>query len=241
MESQHEHFRQILLYYFRKEKNAVQACEKLRKVYGDKTLKERQCQYWFARFCSGYSVKDAPRSGRPLQVDNEKVKVLIETNRHSIIRHELAEALKVSNIAEKRPDLINRKGVVFHHARPHTSLMNRQKLLELGWDVLPHPLYSPDLAPSDYYLFRSLQNSLNERTFALDDAIERHLVQVFDNKDNKKFFEDGIRSLSKNDRRLSNKTDNTSLINVNSLNKINGLENYRKKRNDFLNNQYIFD
>lgn len=37
-------------------------------------------------------------------------------------------------IKKKRPELINRKGVVFHHdnARPHTSLMTRQKLTELG-------------------------------------------------------------------------------------------------------------
>ncbi|KAG5309958.1 SETMR methyltransferase, partial [Acromyrmex insinuator] len=57
---------------------------------------------------------------------------------------------------EKRPELINRKGVVFHHdnARPHISLMTRQKLRELGWEVLMHPPYSPDLALSDYHLFR---------------------------------------------------------------------------------------
>ena len=40
----------------------------------------------------------------------------------------LQEAIK-----KKRPELVNRKGVVFHHdkARPHTSLMTRQKLTEL--------------------------------------------------------------------------------------------------------------
>ncbi|XP_025163175.1 histone-lysine N-methyltransferase SETMAR-like, partial [Harpegnathos saltator] len=39
-------------------------------------------------------------------------------------------------IDEKRPELANRKGVVFHqdNARPHTSLTTRQKLRELGWE-----------------------------------------------------------------------------------------------------------
>ncbi|GFT24873.1 histone-lysine N-methyltransferase SETMAR [Trichonephila clavipes] len=61
---------------------------------------------------------------------------------------------------QKRSELIKRKGTVFQqdNARPHTSLVTRQKLLQLEWDTMPHPPYSPDLAPSDYYLFRSLQN-----------------------------------------------------------------------------------
>ena len=62
-------------------------------------------------------------------------------------------------LKEKWPELVNRQGVVFrqNNARSHTSLVTRQKLLQLEWDVLPHPPYSLDLAPSDYYLFRSLQ------------------------------------------------------------------------------------
>jgi len=43
-----------------------------------------------------------------------------------------------------------------------TSLATRQKLKELGWKVLMHPSYNPDFAPSDYHLFWSLQNSLND-------------------------------------------------------------------------------
>ena len=54
-------------------------------------------------------------------------------------------------IKQKRPKLMNRKDVVFHHdnARPQPSLVTRQKLLHLGWDVLTHPPYSFDLTPSD--------------------------------------------------------------------------------------------
>ena len=42
MENQKEHYRHILLFYFRKGKNASQARKKLRAVYGDEALKERQ-------------------------------------------------------------------------------------------------------------------------------------------------------------------------------------------------------
>jgi len=97
------------------------------------------------------------------------------------------------SLKQKRPELINRKGVVFHqdNARPHTSLVTRQKLLQLGWDILPHPPYSPDLAPSDYYLFRSLQNFLDGKTFTSNEEVKNHLDQFFASKE-QKFYERGI-------------------------------------------------
>ena len=64
-------------------------------------------------------------------------------------------------VKEKRSELVNRKDVIFHHdnATPHRSLVTRQKILRLGWEVMFHTPYSPNLAPSDYNLFRSLHNS----------------------------------------------------------------------------------
>lgn len=57
-----------------------------------------------------------------------------------------------------------------------------------------HPQYSPDLAPSDYHLFRPLQNSLNGRTFDKDEDIKSHLLQFFADKD-QNFYERGIMNL----------------------------------------------
>ena len=57
-----------------------------------------------------------------------------------------------------------------------------------------HPPCGFDLAPSDYYLFRSLQNSLNVKTFNDDEAVTYHLVQFFADK-NQKFYELGIMKL----------------------------------------------
>ena len=68
-----------------------------------------------------------------------------------------------------------------------------QKLLGVGWDVVLHPPYSPDLALSDYYLFRYLQNFLNGKTFN-DEAVKSHLVHFFADKD-QKFYERGIMKL----------------------------------------------
>lgn len=64
---------------------------------------------------------------------------------------------------EKQPALTNRKSVVFHrdNARPHTSLVVKKKLRSFGCEVMQHP-YSLDLVPSDYHLFRSLQNNIDK-------------------------------------------------------------------------------
>ena len=54
-----------------------------------------------------------------------------------------------------------------------------------------YPPYSPDLAPSNYYLFQFLQNSLNGNTFNDDETVKSHLVKFLANK-NQKFYERGI-------------------------------------------------
>ena len=72
--------------------------------------------------------------------------------------------------------------------------MTRQKLLQLGWEVLIHPLYSPDIAPSDFHLFQSLQNSLNRKHFNSLEDRKSHLEQFFAQKD-KTFWEDEIMKL----------------------------------------------
>ena len=98
--------------------------------------------------------------------------------------------MKLNNeIKEKRPELATFTGVIFHQdkARPHTSLVTRKKLLEFGWEVMPYPPYSLELTPSDYHLFRSLQNHLNAKTFDSNEAVKNELIQFFASK-NQTFY-----------------------------------------------------
>ena len=75
----------------------------------------------------------------------------------------LLEQLKA--LDKKHLELVNRKCIIFRQdtARLHVSLMTRPKLLQLGWEVLIHLPYSPDIAPLDFHLFRTLQNSLSRK------------------------------------------------------------------------------
>ena len=83
---------------------------------------------------------------------------MINSNKYCSQLDQLEAALN-----ERRLELVNRKLTVFHqdNARPHPSLTTRQKLLQLGWEVLIHSLYSPDTAPSNFHLFWSLMEKIS--------------------------------------------------------------------------------
>jgi histone-lysine N-methyltransferase SETMAR len=57
------------------------------------------------------------------------------------------------------------------NARPHTSLHNREAITKLQWTVLPHPPYSPDLAPFDYHLFSPLKGAISGKKFQDDEEV----------------------------------------------------------------------
>ena len=63
------------------------------------------------------------------------------------------------NLLRKCLALVNKKNIVLlsDNARPHSARIIQEKILDLGWSVLPHPPYSSDLAPNDFHLFGSLQ------------------------------------------------------------------------------------
>ena len=70
------------------------------------------------------------------------------------------QLIRWSALREKRPEYEQRhdKVILLHdNARPHVAKVVKKYLKMLKWDVLSHPLYSPDIAPSDYWLFRRMQ------------------------------------------------------------------------------------
>jgi len=96
----------------------------------------------------------------------------------------------------KRPALLNRKGVILQqdNARPHSAKKTTEKIRKLGWEILPHPPYSPDIAPSDYHLFRSLEHYLGNKTFRNPDDVHSGLTDFFSSKD-ANFYKKGIEML----------------------------------------------
>lgn len=64
------------------------------------------------------------------------------------------------------------RSVLLHdNARPRTATLTQQKLEEIKWTTLEHPLYSPDFAPRDFGLpplKRHLEENVSRRPLSLD-------------------------------------------------------------------------
>lgn len=69
-------------------------------------------------------------------------------------------------IKHKRRGKLTRGILLLHdNARPHTSYETQTAIRGLGFEVMPHPAYSPDLAPSDYHLFAKMKEPLRGKRY----------------------------------------------------------------------------
>ena len=85
-------------------------------------------------------------------------------------------------LIEKRPEWARRHGkvILLHDNAPsHTAKPVQDTLKSLGWGVLPHPPYSPDLAPSDYHLLSAMGHELSEKHFRTYEELENWVSTWF--------------------------------------------------------------
>ena len=77
MEENKQHFWQCIIYYFKKGKNATETQRKDVSRVWRRGASDRMCR----KFRAGESsLDDAPRSGRPVEVDSYQIETLIESN-----------------------------------------------------------------------------------------------------------------------------------------------------------------
>ncbi|KAG5318938.1 MOS1T transposase, partial [Pseudoatta argentina] len=116
----------------------------------------------------------------------------ITGDRYRLQLMRLSRALK-----EKWPLYAQRhdKVILLHdNARPHVAKPVKTYLETLKWEVLPHPLYSPDIAPSDFHLFRSMAHGLADRRFHSYEEAQKWIDSWIASKD-MSFFRRGIHVL----------------------------------------------
>jgi len=88
-----------------------------------------------------------------------------------------------------------RKVILLHdNARPHIVKATQDHIFALGWELIPHAAYSPNMVLSDSYLFRSLQNHLTNTHFVRFEEIRKCIDDFIASKP-VSFYHQGIRNL----------------------------------------------
>jgi len=84
------------------------------------------------------------------------------------------------DIQRKRPELWCAGNWLLHddNASSHRALVTREFLAHKGITTLPHPPYSPDLAPCDFFLFPKMKLQLKGRRFDRVEEIQRESQNV---------------------------------------------------------------
>ena len=63
-----------------------------------------------------------------------------------------------------------------------------------GYELIPHPAYSPDLAPSDFFLFPNLKKDIRGLHFQSDEEVVTAVEEWVNGKD-PDFFTSGLMAL----------------------------------------------
>ena len=80
------------------------------------------------------------------------------------------------------------------YARPYVAKITLAKIAELNWEIMLHSPYSPDLSPTDFHLFLSLDNHMKNRIFKIEDHLKTEVHNFFQSR-TKYFDKNGITKL----------------------------------------------
>ena len=80
------------------------------------------------------------------------------------------------------------------NAHPNTSLRTEEAITKFDWTVLLNPPYSPDLAPSDFYLFGPLKDTLRGTRFE-DDVSMIRAARTWLREQETSWYREGMHSL----------------------------------------------
>ena len=97
----------------------------------------------------------------------------------------LREAIK-----EKRRGKLSAGVLLLHDNAPvHMSAKSQAAIRQCGFQQLNHPPYSPDLAPSHYFLFRVMNKFRRGKRFSSDEEVKEAVTTWFEEQSKDFFFQ----------------------------------------------------
>ena len=80
-------------------RKAVETTHNINNTFGPETAKECTMQWWFRKFCKGdESLEDEGCSDRPLEVDNNQLRAIIEVDSLKLLKNSMSATLWLFSI-----------------------------------------------------------------------------------------------------------------------------------------------
>jgi histone-lysine N-methyltransferase SETMAR len=168
-------YRSVIKILFLQRKTPKTIHEEMLAVYHDGCPSYDVVKHWCRQFkCGRLSIHDEPRSGRPsTSCDDDmiqKVEKMILEDRRIKVKNIAAELgisqgsvfdiihneLNMTKVSARWIPRLLTPVQKMQRRECHSSVVACQAARESGYEILPHPPYSPDLAPSDFFLFPKL-------------------------------------------------------------------------------------
>jgi histone-lysine N-methyltransferase SETMAR len=93
------------------------------------------------------------------------------------------ELRRLRQIARKRRGKLTQGVLLLHDNAPaHTSQVAMAAATDRGFKMSPHPPYSTELAPSDFYLFPKLKTKRRGRRFGSNEGVMEAVNEFFDDQ-----------------------------------------------------------
>jgi hypothetical protein len=151
---------------FKLEKTASETHDMLKTAFDGNAIGRTETSELFSRFKRGSNIKSMLVIFFDCEgtVNQDFVPPGQPVNRHNYL--EVLNRLR-RQIRRKHPERWRNQDWLLHHdsAPAHTALSVQRILAPKNMAVVPHPSYSPDLAPWDFFLFPRMKSKLKGRRF----------------------------------------------------------------------------
>ena len=176
--------RYAIKFCFKLGKTATETYGMLQTAYGPSCMNRSSVFQWHKRFKEGReSLRDDERCGRSREVRTSEMIGQINDfmNRDRRVSIETLSAdMHAKTFRRKRPELFESGQWHFHqdNAPVHKSILVTDYLTQMGIKTVPHPPYSPDLAPCDFWLFPKLKENLRGNRYSTIEDMKEAVTRV---------------------------------------------------------------
>lgn len=93
--------------------------------------------------------------------------------------HDAQVLIRLRKVKKKRRRKLSKRVLLLRDNAPSHTDVAQDAVQECGFEVANHPASSPDLCPSDLFLFRHFKKNLQRRRFLYDDHLNEAVHHYF--------------------------------------------------------------